>query len=102
MSVLAVAALAQAGLLDYGTSYSAAPVLSHGYAAAPVLSHGYAASPVLSHGYAAAPVYAKAAQQVDYYVSWRKFINCEICENSLPEKLRRSVHKVANFSDWSK
>lgn len=61
MSVLALAAFTQAGLLDYGTSYSS-------LGAAPLISHGYSA-PVLSQGYAAAPVYAKAAQQVDYYVS---------------------------------
>lgn len=79
MSVIALAAFAQAGNLGYATSYSslsapahgygAAPIAAHGYAAAPIAAHGYAA-PIAAHGYAAAPVYAKAAHHVDYFVSY--------------------------------
>ncbi|CAH1104226.1 unnamed protein product [Psylliodes chrysocephalus] len=52
LSVLALAALAQAGVLDYGhaSSYSSSHV------AAPVVSHGYHA-----------PTYAKEAHHEDYY-----------------------------------
>ncbi|KAJ8933658.1 hypothetical protein NQ318_021616 [Aromia moschata] len=67
LAVSALAAVSQAGLLDYAShstsyssSHSAAPVLSHGYAA-PVVSHGYAA-PVIAKGYAAPGV-----QHEDYY-----------------------------------
>ncbi|CAG9838995.1 unnamed protein product [Diabrotica balteata] len=76
LSVLALTALVQAGVLDYNhghaTSYASSNLgeseNGHGYAA-PVLSHAYAASVAAAHGYAA-PLSAhghSAQHDVDYY-----------------------------------
>ncbi|XP_072396883.1 larval cuticle protein A3A-like [Diabrotica undecimpunctata] len=76
LSVLALTALAQAGVLDYShghaTSYASSnlggPEHGHGYTA-PVLSHAYTAPVAGAHGYAA-PVLAhghSAQHDVDYY-----------------------------------